>query len=211
MRRNAQHDNRHVPYVYAYYNMEFLVPPKSSVNRSFLAHTLNKLMSFMNSKNHEHLPRYLVIVLDSNLITAANVFDYGVTRTLEDTLKWLLININWAVETRKEDLYSKRHGTIMQMSEPCLIWVTMLKRPEYSFECKTNALASKFNNILEGIIAGNKRSHILRIHVDHNSTNFDRIGNLTANGKYEYWKNFDYQMMEFDREKKQITAQETRR
>ena len=206
MKIHTRRDNRRKPHVFEYYNVEIMTPPKLSATKSYLAHIHNELVKYMNGKKEDnyYLPKYLVMIVDRDIITDANVFDYGMTETLTDALKWLLININYVIETRKEDLYGKCPGAVTQSKEPRIIWVTMLKRPDYSYDRKINALATKFNSILEDVISGDTRSHILHIHVTHISANFDRLGKLTTNGEYEYWRNFDCQMRDFDKGKTEL-------
>ena len=75
----------------------------------------------------------------------------------------------------------------------------MLKRDDSSRNKKVYALSSKFNTILEEVIAGDKRSHYLKVAVDLSSTNFDRWGNITSAGKIEFWKFVDETMKKFNR------------
>ena len=62
---------------------------------------VNALAEGLNDNQHPHLPKYLLIIPDKDLITAADIYDYGVTKTLEDILKWLLVNIASAIDKRK--------------------------------------------------------------------------------------------------------------
>lgn len=78
------------------------------------------------------------------------------------------------------------------------MWVTMLKRPDFSMNRCIFSLARKFNSILEDVIVGDKRSHILKIRVDHNLVNFDSDGYLMPSGKLEYWRALDHDMKQFD-------------
>ena len=66
------------------------------------------------------------------------------------------------------------------------------------------SLARKFNDLLEGVIHGDKKSHILKIKIDHNNTYFDRIRQLTQMGKIQYWKKLDETMKEFERGKTEL-------
>ena len=61
------------------------------------------------------LPRYILIFLDKDLITNTELYDYGVSRTIEDTLTWLLNNIDQTIETRKEHLPGKDQVPYQQL------------------------------------------------------------------------------------------------
>ena len=71
----------------------------------FLARIYNSLVEGLNSSHQ--LPQYIMVMLDRDLIVNVDLYDYGVSRTIEDTLKWLSINLNQALEQRKLDLIQK--------------------------------------------------------------------------------------------------------
>ena len=198
MRAQAKQSDTRQPYLFDNYNVINLTPLRHSNIRAFLARVLNELIKELNKPPYQ-LPRYIIVILDKDLIANADLYDYGVSRTIEDTLKWLLININQAIETRKEDIMGKRPGGISTTSEPRLVWVNMLHRPHHSMNKRVFSLARKFNDLLEGVIHGNKKSHILKVEIDHNTIYYDRIGQLTQMGKIQYWKKLDEIMKEFDR------------
>ena len=115
-------------------------------------------------------------------------------------MKWFLININRNIELRKNDLIKKHPGAVSTSAEPRLIWVTMLKRPATSHAKQIFALTSKFNKILEEVVAGDKRSHILKptIDCDDGNCNYELSGALNPTGVTQFWRNLDVQMHEFD-------------
>ena len=169
-----------------------------SPNEEFLAQIYNALVSALNDDDNVHLPRYLIIVLDYDLIQAANVYDFGVVEVFEDLLKWLLINLSSTVELRKKELIKKRPGAVSTTMEPRLVWVTMLHHPHNTTLKKIFALTHKFNSSLENIISKDKRSHILKVHIEGNETNFKQNGDLTEIGQEKYWRAIDAQMADFD-------------
>ena len=113
--------------------------------------------------------------MDKDLIQNAELIDFEFTRTLEDTLKWILItedtlkwiliNINCMIETRKEDLDKKKPGALSTMSEPRLIGVQMVRRLKFA-QTRIFSIANKFKHILEEVIAGDQGSYILKLHLD---------------------------------------------
>ena len=106
MKTNTSNRGRPNPYLFENYNVEAFCTPKQINNRSVLSRILNATVKAINNSPQGHLPKYLMLILDLDIIVNAQVFDYGVTKTLEDLCKWLLININNAVETKKADLLS---------------------------------------------------------------------------------------------------------
>ena len=160
---------------------------------------INALAKGLNDPLQVFLLHHIIIVLDKDLMVNAEVDEEGpFTSSIEDCLKWLLININCMIETRKEDLAGKRPGLIISVAEPRLVWVQMIRRPE--LHNAIFSLADKFNRILEDVIAGDKRSHILKLHIEADTTNFDRWGNLTTIEKGKYWKLIDATMKDFDQD-----------
>ena len=156
--------------MYNNYNVAGLVSTFHSNTRSFLARVLNNLVADMNDKQYNyHLPRYVLIVLDKDLVQNIGTYDFGVSRIIEDMVKWLLININLVIEVRKEDVIKKRARALSSSLEPHLIWVQMVKRPVIQGN-PTYALVRKFNTILEETIAGDRRSYILKPFITPNST-----------------------------------------
>ena len=189
---------RYAPYLIEHYNIEPLHAPFNPQVRSFLARVVNSFAAGLNDIKPPHLPRYVLIFLDKDLIQNLGIFDFGVSRAIEDMLKWLLVNINNIIEVRKSDLAKKRPGALSTSSEPRLVWIQMIKRPEASLNKEIYSLSCKFNTILEDVISGDKRSHILKVHIETNETNFDRFGMITPSGLRTYWKTIDTTMKEFD-------------
>ena len=192
----AIQSSRNKPYLHQYYEVIGLHARNWHDDSNVLTRFNDALVEQLNVQ--PRLPRYIMIFIDRDIIAEAQVFDFGVYRTLQDLIKWLLININCQIETRKEDLKLKRPGAVTANSEPRLVWIKMARRPDYSVPKNVHSLASKFNNILEETIAGDKRSHILNFRIERNKVNFDCSGNFTPEGFIEYWRQIDQTMREFD-------------
>ena len=188
-------------YIAEHYNVEAIYARQLLDLDAFLARVNNALIDKLNEEYY--LPQYILIMLDKDMITASKVYDYGVTRTLEDNLIWLLININHNVELHKDDLKKKRAGAIVSETEPRLIWIPMITRP-ISLEKKVFSLTKKCNKILEDVIKGDKKSHIMRIHVKTSTKNFTRSGDLTPKGFITFWRHVDATMEEFEANKTQL-------
>ena len=183
-------------HLFKQYNIEALVAPQLSQTRSVLSQLFNAFVKALN--DFKYLPKYILIMLDKDIIDNIGVYDFGIADTIKDCIKWLLININHYLELHTEDMTGKRPGPIFSTSEPWLIWITMLCRPVDSFAKNVFSLVCKFNNILETVISGDKRSHILKVHIDTHTGNFDRIGNLTNNGQHDFCWCIDNEMNDFD-------------
>ena len=109
------------------------------------------------------------------------------------------------MDNRKNNLRKVRPGAVFQASEPRLIWVQMVKCPEFTSNKSIFTLCRKFNNIMETVIANDKHSHILKPLMEANSLNFNRDGTFTVIGKEAFWREVDSQMRDFDRYKTELT------
>ena len=118
------------PYLFSNYNVFSYCAEVWSNTRPFLARIVNVVVKGLNEDlaTRYYLPRYVIIMLDKDLINNIGLFDYGESRSIEDTLKWLLININRVFELRKTDLLAKKVGAVSSSAEPRLIWVTLAKK-----------------------------------------------------------------------------------
>ena len=158
MKKKSAHDGKAIPYLFAHYDLHPLHALKLSNVRYFLARTYNSLVNSLNSfKEQPHLPQYILVILDTDIIKNAQVFNYGVTCTFEDPIKWLLINFNRVIKTRKDEMMGKQPGSVSSSLEPRMIWVMSVHRPDGSTNREIYSLCRKFNTILEDVIAGDKR------------------------------------------------------
>ena len=95
-------DQKPVPYLFDNYEVQAKHPECWLNVRSFLARVVNVLVNALNKPNEFQLPRYLLIVLDKDLLVEANFPEYRISRAIEDVLKWFLINLNLIIETAKK-------------------------------------------------------------------------------------------------------------
>ena len=205
MKRHAAHNKHSHLYINSYYNVQFLHPKCWSNVRSVMAQILNALVNHMNRSDIKpHLPKYILNLMDKDLIADMKIFDYGVRETFQDILKWVLMNFANAIEVRKEDMHGKCPGSILQASEPCLVWIEMVRHPESSQNREIFSLCRKFNSILEEVVSCNRHSHVLKPFIECTSANFDAFGHLTMNGKQELWWDIDFQLREFDHYKTEL-------
>ena len=188
-----------IPYLFQYYNLDVLYLKSTSEEHSYLAKVANALIHKLNEK--AHLPHYIVIILDKDLIVNAKVFDFGARDVFEQTIRWLLNNVAGSINVHKHDLRKKHPGAVSASSEPRFVWVKALPRPEVLLAKSTYSLICKFNAALEDVLVQNRHSHIMKIDVPLNNQNFDRCGSITPLGLIHFWNHLDEQMKEFDRGK----------
>ena len=84
------------PYLFDFFNLTPVYKLVSS--SSLLSHIHNKLVSELNKD--DYLPRYIIIVLDKDLIEAVHFGSFGCKVIFEKTIDWLAKNLENTIETR---------------------------------------------------------------------------------------------------------------
>ena len=199
-RAKAVLDKKVKPYLYEYYNIIPRFPATNSVIRSTLARIFNEFVSAMNDRTR--LPRYVIMLLDKELVESADHNNFGIQKILTEMVSWLARNIDKVVDLRKEDIRVKRPGAIASSGEPRIIWMKMLFRPIINDPTKSYIFAQckKYNDVLEETIQKFKHAHIMTIDVPTDDQRlFDKWGNLSGIGMQRFWSNLIYQIKLFDR------------
>ena len=199
------------PYLYEYYNITPLYSAAVSTTRSIMARVHNELVTELNKK--DKLPRYLLIILDKDLIEAIDYDEFGVGQLFYDQLNWFAKNVEKSLDLRKDDIKHKNPGALWSDAEPRVIWLHMLVRPfiEGVYKPFVFAQCKKFNDTIDEIASNYKHSHVMSIKISDEKSYFDRAGNLTLNGKVELWREVNITMRAFDRNKIDLKPQYPKR
>ena len=199
LKTSAQIAGNRLPFIYEQFNITGYSNGNVSSKNAF-SRMYNSFIQALNNKFK--LPRYVVLIPDNDLVKSIKFFDYGIKETFAETLKWLIVQIERALDARIDDLLRKRTGA-MRPNHTKIIWVKMLPRPLASGNNniveKTNkvvVLRKKFNTVLENLLASRKHSHIMNIQLNQNRF-FDNYSSLTFNGAREYWLEIDAQLRSF--------------
>ena len=142
------------------------------------------------------LPRFLIIFPDLEIIKFVNYEKYGISKILAMLTEWWVSQIENAVDTKKEDMRSKRSGAVTSL-EPKLIWLKMLMRPK-RFNAVIDDQTDKFNAILDETLYNTRKMYIGSIDLEEHC--FDQLGNLNSRGKVKYWETFDKLIKKFDKQ-----------
>ena len=200
MKTKAKLNNRNQPYMQEYYNCRGIFQT-SFANSGMLSRVHNALIAEMNKKENDQLvqlPKYLVIMLDVDLINSIKFYDFGAQNILTKCTKWLKRNINTSLATRKEDLKVKRPEALMNAETPIIIWISALPRPPNSKRKEIFALVKKFNDIFNSICDEQSNAIQITLATVNEANYFDCEGRLTAVGKEQFWKELDTQIREID-------------
>ena len=187
-------------YIYLFYNVVLYFASGTSRIRSLMARVLNSIIEGLNCK--ERLPKYVVILLDKDLIESLDYFDFGISEALEECVFWLIKEVNKLFEIRRDDIRGKRPGVLGTATKPRVIWVAMLQRPIVNDACMKEIYSkrNKFNRSLEEGVNKFRYHHILFTDNVVETTHFDGLGKLAAKGKTEFWYEIVHQLKLFDSE-----------
>ena len=188
------------PYLYEFYNV-FCYYPTTKMNA--LAGIINAYIEILN--NRSHLPKYVIVIPDKNIIEAADHCDFGVKKGLRNLIKWIMVQLHRYTESRREDLRDKKPGAVGP--KPRFIWVKMIDwqmlehHPDRSYT-DVLGLRTKFNRTMENLLAEStvsNCSHIMQLAYLSKSNHFTNLGELNFEGKRHFWKEIDYNFKKFDR------------
>ena len=201
MRDQAAANNKTPPYLYEYYNVEgFWVLPTTGIHRS-IAHILNSFIEALNMGRW--LPRFLIVIIDKDIIEDVDMYDYGATKELYENVKWLIRQIDILIQRKKAEILNVRPGALYS-TDPKLILVTMIHRPLQfptgSQMGKVVTLRAKFNNSLNEVAAEYDYS-ILSIDSCDSECHFDLLRKLNHLGQYTFWKQLNYLLQLFNKKK----------
>ena len=153
---------------------------------------------------NDHLPRFIVVIINHDIIKDVDVFDRNAHKTIGDNVHWLVHQIDILVKRKKAEIQVKRPGALF-VGDPKIIFVRMLRRVGKPFYhgSKLEALhghRAKFNDALNEAVAQIDQK-MLTITACNSYAHFDQYGNLSVRGKSDYWQELDELLDEFDRRK----------
>ena len=198
MQQYAIRKRKNPPYLYSFYNVFGYFQSKLSCVKG-ITRIYNAFLKGMNAR--KKLPRFIVFVMDKDLIANANYFGFGASLVLERIFEWLMKKVNANIQRRKADLFNIKPGALALTSTK-VIWVRMIKRPYgsiWEFD-KVFALCNRCNNAIENVLAcANPQQYILSIKVDEND--FHLNGELNDQGLKSFWNEIDTCLQLFDHDK----------
>ena len=129
-------DNDTQLYLYSQFNVQGFVSNPLTKIKEAPARLVNSLIHALNEKPvqdregryvgaAQFLPRFIIIIVDWDIVKHIGHFKFGMSIMIEKVLKWIITNMECAIMTRKEDLLRVKLGAIVS-SEPKIIWVKML-------------------------------------------------------------------------------------
>ena len=136
------------------YNTKIFHPKNKMVEES-VARIHNALTEGLNA--NQILPKFIIVIIDKDIIEDLNIFDYGAHKGLALHIDWITKNIDIKVHRKRLQLLEKRPGSVLDENEPTIIYVTMIHRIEHyhkgSALAKICSLGRKFNELLNEFAA----------------------------------------------------------
>ena len=71
---------------------------------------LNSVVEAFNKR--DHLPKYIIFILDKDIIEDVDVFSFDAVKTLGKITAWLIKQINLMLRCRRADLTECRPGAV---------------------------------------------------------------------------------------------------
>ena len=163
-----------------------------------LARLQNTLVAALNKTKSHVLPKYILVILDDDLISYLNYSKDGAATLLGSWIEWLVGKFNEAVNDRKRQLPTKcvRYDTFFY-------WVAA---PTHSFfSSERNKLRIKYNLSLESVIRSQPNMRVVKLKEFWDSRNSCLVINdrITEDGMSTYWKSIDA-TFQFNSERRDI-------
>ena len=135
------------------------------------------------------LPKYVLVVLDDDLITYMNYKGTGVAVLLGEWVTWLVKTFQELIEKRKEQLPNKSKKENM----PCMYWCAAPTHVNFSSE--RNTLRKKYNQCVETVMKldASKNMRLIRLKDRWNSMDSSLVvrDKMTDHGLNIYWEAID--------------------
>ena len=158
-------------------------------------------MTALTEKMNEEtkLLRYILIILDKNIIEITGHFEYGARDELFKCIDWIQKNVSDMISTRKADIHKRRPGALFSSCELCFIWVSVVSRPSFTLKKEIFSLVRKCNSAMQDAVSQNTQCHFLPLTDVNEKFHFDQAGDLTLPGRSLYWRDLNETLKKFDR------------
>ena len=170
-------------YISKNYDVEVFTSKSSNNMRSSLGRFINVMASALNA--HVKLPKYIIVVMEEDVLRCINFSKPGVSEIYGRDLKWLAEEYHDMIMTCKENL----PGKARRFHYPQVFWVSLPQHHNFG----NNQLQHKFNQCMETVVNLFKEMHLLKIHRHWSYNDFGVTvnGMINETGKMRYWSGID--------------------
>ena len=151
------------------------------------------------------LPKYIIIILEDDLIEYLGYTNYGISKMYGDMLEYLVQEFDSLIKNRIELLPDKAK----KPGYPYIYWMVSSIHKNW----ENNNAREKFNFTLEAILKlySNMRLILMKEHWDFKNTNLVINNRLTSEGKSAYWKCVDASIAFNISKRERLTVRPTKR
>ena len=156
----------------------------NSSNKNLLLRLQNTFASAIN-KNIS-LPRYMLLVTDSEMIDFLQYSDVGMSQILGEWITWLVNEFKKLINARKDQLPTRAERD----REPCLYWCLAPLHCNFG----DNDARKKFNFCVESILKDQPDFRVIKIKEKWSYSDVmlvNSLGQFTEAGLYAYWEAVD--------------------
>ena len=210
MCQQAKTQKKSGPFLNDYYEVKFFFQRPLSQIKYVETRICNAIVEGMNTI--DRLPKYILIILDKDLIESLKKVEFGAKIMIENAIIWLIEKLEKAIYWRKDDIRSKCPGALTGHGEPRLIFVSIPERPRSTDSRKHEVfkLVTKANTTIENTVRKYPRfCHMMCVESVNEFIHFDYQGRLTPNGRKQYWKEIDEEMKRFDKKQTDLLPRES--
>ena len=122
-----------LPYLKEYYNVDAFFSTNADVKTNGLSRIFN---ATIDALNEEHLPHFLVIVIDKDILQDLKNVEFGVAKSISTVVHWLTRQIDIAVRHKK-----------FQLGQPISLKVRAETRCSHSTQCLQTLQEHPRNNM----------------------------------------------------------------
>ena len=186
-------------YLSQYYNLHAFYKLLTFEARSACARIISALIEAVNE--HHILPHFLIVMLDSDLITDLHDKRYDqASEALDTIVPWLTKQIKKIVARKRMQIMEKKPGAVFT-GDPKIIYVRMLRRnmqlDNQSIMGSIRPLTNKFAAILNDAIS-ELDQNIMTIISCSSPENDHKWGNPSVKGAKAFWKEVDDLLQKFN-------------
>ena len=173
--------------------------------KSVMVRVLNSLEDTLQSRSR--LPRFLIILLDKDLIADFNLDDedFNPKKDFTKALNWFANQVNVAIHRKRVSIEEMKPGAVFG-NHLTVLYVCTLRRPTYysphSKIGKICGVRFRFNEALTNA-AEKMGQNVTTISSCNQEADFDTYGNLTPSGARIFWQALDSFLKKEDKPKKE--------
>ena len=153
-------------------------------NKNLLSRFVNTFINALNGKGK--LPRYIVIILDCDLVDYFDYEGYGVASAYREMIKYLVTMASSTCDEMIKSLPKKaRRDECL-----CIYWAAAPHHKNFD----NNSLCTKFNNCLESVFKLYSNMRVIKMKEiwDFKNSSLVCKGHFTSEGFDTYWKSVEF-------------------